>query len=92
MNTYEEDGSTACPTIIVPGGADHEVATARLQWESFDVSQCECYRNADKERILRVISLFPGGIAIFNEYVKTIAQNYWPQNEVLHCTGVASDP
>lgn len=78
MSTNEDHGSNVSPTIIVPDVTEDQMSLVRENWDDFDAAQCQCFKDCDKERILSVVNRFPGGTASFNEYVKSIAQEFWP--------------
>merc|ERR1712039_1013022 len=74
MNLMAEDESTQAPAIHCLGENNQENDAIRRAWRTFDASVCECFNDADKQRILAVIERYPGGVSAFSKHVQGLAE------------------
>ena len=75
------------PQVLTIGTDEEEHARVRDTWWNFDAVECECFKQADKDRIFSIIERYPGGVHAFNDHIKTLGVALFGQRAgSLHLT------
>jgi len=60
------------PIIRTISMSQDEESRVRRAWTEFDAAKCNCFKEEDKIRIMRIVNAYPGGVSRFNNYIKNI--------------------
>jgi hypothetical protein len=70
------DPSRSDPAIWSLGNTEPECEANQQKWSAFSVDDCDCFKQSDKQRFLKVVASYPGGAEGFNGFIRDIAGNF----------------
>jgi hypothetical protein len=70
------DPSRSPPQVWILGQDDEDCERQREEWGRFDVRDTKCFHSQDKERFLRIVSMYPGGADGFNVFIRELAVGF----------------
>jgi len=86
---HMDDENFSVPVIITIGASAEEHAHVRKCWKHFDVTAAECFKDADKARMLAVIESHPGGLDCFSNHVRALAATLLRLNDARAASKVS---
>eukprot|EP00930_Biecheleria_cincta_P098553 TRINITY_DN90201_c0_g1_i1.p1 TRINITY_DN90201_c0_g1~~TRINITY_DN90201_c0_g1_i1.p1 ORF type:complete len:215 (-),score=48.82 TRINITY_DN90201_c0_g1_i1:76-642(-) len=58
--------------ILLLGDTATQLEDLEKKWSTFSAADCSCFKQEDKDRIMKVIDAYPGGIAEFDVAVRAL--------------------
>eukprot|EP00927_Polykrikos_kofoidii_P002465 TRINITY_DN1097_c0_g1_i8.p1 TRINITY_DN1097_c0_g1~~TRINITY_DN1097_c0_g1_i8.p1 ORF type:complete len:297 (+),score=36.78 TRINITY_DN1097_c0_g1_i8:39-893(+) len=70
------DPARSDPAIWSLGKTESECDANQQKWSAFCVDDCDCFKQSDKRRFLKVVGSYPGGAEGFNRFIRDNAGNF----------------